>query len=179
MEGLATLKETAARVEKQEVLDAAIATVDRRIDAEEIREKFGDLADLAWLSTISVMREKSYTDSFGKLVPGSEQVDARFNARFNHHLELLNIYMRSAGEDINSLNADELLSKFGVLLETRKNTLPESLQSFVRFYEILHTQLRTYQSSFLIFAMFLNLADICFRIMSILETTVYPAPGPL
>jgi hypothetical protein len=175
MEGLATLRETAATVEKQEVLDAAIATVDRRIDAEEIREKFGDLADLAWLSTISVMREKSYTDSFGKSVPGSEQVDARFN----HHLELLNIYMRSAGEDINSLNADELLSKFGMLLETRKNTLPESVQSFIRFYEVLHTQLKTYQSFFLIFAFFLNLADICFRIVSILETTVYPAPGPL
>lgn len=170
MEGLEAILAT---VDKKEALDAVMATVATRKDAEEIREKLGELADIAWLSTVSVMREKPYMESKGQPADASSPAEARFN----HHLELLNIYMRAAGENVSSLNADELVSRFGVLIETRKNTLPESAHTFLQFYQILYTQLKTYQPSYLMFLFYLNLADICFSIVSVMESTVYQTPA--
>lgn len=169
MEGLEAIL---AAVDKKEVLDAVMAAVARRRDAEDIREKLGELADIAWLSTVSVMREKPDMEPKRPSPDASSQAEARFN----HHVELLNIYMRAAGEDVSSLNADELVSRFGVLLETRKNTLPESAHPFLQFYQVLYTQLKTYQPSYLVFLFYLNLADLCFKIMSIMESTIYQTP---
>ena len=172
MEGLATLLET---VGNDKVLDAAIADVDRRRDAEEVREKLGELASVAWLSTVSVLREKYDYDR--------ASVGEPTRSRFNHHLELMNIYMRSAGEDIYSLNADELLLKFSALLEARQKTLPESVRSFILFYEILLSQLKIYLRSTLLpdtimFLFYVNVADICFKMLSVLEATAYQPPRP-
>jgi predicted metal-binding membrane protein len=169
MEGLEAIL---AKVDQSEVLDAVMATVDQRRDAAEIRETLGELTDLAWLSTIMVLHDHPYVDM--PQAPGLSTSQAQ--ARFHEHVERLNLYMRAAGRDLSSLHADELLSQFHIMLETRRDTLPESARTFVQFYEVLYTQLSTYQPSYLMFLFFINLADLCWRAVSVLESTAHQAP---